>query len=813
MKRIIAVFALFLCITVNNQKVQAQKNISIDNIANIKVDELSDDQIKQFSVELRNSGYSMDQFEKMAMQKNMPRNEFAKLKSRLERLDASAASSNAVQGFDRSYQGANDANDKSGKVFKALEKNIFGSELFSSTNLTFEPNLKIATPANYQLGPDDELIIDVYGYSEATFKLKVSPEGYIRVPNVGPIQVSGNTIETARKKIIAQLTSIYSGINTGETMVNITLGSIRSIKVVILGEVNLPGTYTLPSLATVFNALYASGGPNKNGSFRNIKVIRNGKVIAVVDVYDFLLKGESKGNIRLADQDMIKVSAYENRIELKGEVKRPAYYEVVKNETLKDVIGYAGGFTDEAYRERIKVVRNTSKEKSVADIPSEMFGLFYPSSGDVYEVGKVLERFSNRVIVKGAVFRPGYYALDAGLTVSKLIEKAEGLREDAFMSRAILYRLKEDNSLELINLDLNEVLKGKGDIALKREDVLEINSKLALKERYTLIVKGEVMRPGEYPFAANAKVEDLIVAAGGLKENASLKKIEIARRVQGNDFVGSMETAKIINYEIDPQLKTNSDLILEPFDIITVYAVPGYTAQRMLTVEGEVMYPGQYSLSNKKERVSDIIKRSGGLSSTAYVDGAFLVRTRKLSPAEQIIWRQKMDALEKEAKDSIRLKEIIDKEVANLTSIVGINLSKILKNPGSKDDLILEDGDVISIPSQKQTIKVSGEILYPIRIPYRSGKRFSWYLRGAGGYTEKALRRRSYVVYANGSVKSTRNFILFNWHPKIKPGSEIIVPPKQERRKVSAVELVSVTSGLSTVALLIYTILNSTTSK
>lgn len=808
MNKKIAGVILLLCLSVSCVQVFAQKkSISMQDISEIKVDELSDEQVKQFVAEFKSSGYGINELEKIATQRKMPAEEVRKLKERVAKLEQYTNEGVDNESFDRSFsKDAAKTDDEQKAAFEVLEKKVFGAELFNNKNLTFEPNLKIATPANYQLGPDDELIIDIYGYSEATHRLNVTPDGFIRIPLLGPLQVSGLTIEQARRKIERQLSAIYSGISSGQTSVNITLGTIRSIKVSILGEVNLPGSYTLPSLATVFNALYVSGGPNKNGSFRNIKVIRNGKVVATVDVYDFLLKGDSKGNIRLNDQDVIKVSPYDTRVELKGEVKRPAYYEVSGKETLKEVLGFAGGFTDEAYRERIKVFRNTSKEKSVADVPEEMFAMFTPQSGDVFEIGKIIDRFTNRVEISGAVFRPGVYALEEGMTIGRLIKKADGIKEDAFTSRAIIYRLKEDNSSEVISFNVSDVLNGKNDIELKREDLIEINSKLALKEEYIITINGAVLRPGKYPYADNARVEDLIIAAGGLRDNASRKKIEIARRFKGEGENKGSETARIITYEVNEDLTGKSDILLMPYDIITVYSIPGYTAQKRITLEGELLYPGEYVIASKTERISDIIKRGGGLTPFGFEEGAILIRTKKLNEADKLIRQQKIDALIKQTKDTSGIQQLINKEVGNLTSTVGIDLKRIMKNPGSKYDLLLEDGDMISIPSQRQTVKISGEVLYPVRIPYTKMKGFKRYVNGAGGYTEKALKRGGYVVYANGGAKATRKFLMFNIHPEIRPGAEIIIPAKEEKKGVSAVEVVSIATSITTVAILIVTL-------
>ncbi|MES2560289.1 MAG: SLBB domain-containing protein [Bacteroidota bacterium] len=812
---------------------QNGNNITLQNLGTVKVDDLTDEQIQAFWNQAQERGLSMVQLQQMAVQRNMPSQEFAKLKTRIENLSQSSRKTEEKVddqdgrrlAEDQEWDDSGDEKSEPGKKIakpgdrtttqsttrttdKTAKSKVFGADLFNNKKLTFEPNLKIATPQNYQLGPDDELLIDVSGFSEASYKLKVSPDGQIRVPQVGPIAVSGLTIEQARKKITRALSGIYGSVNTGETSINITLGNIRSIKVTVLGEITNPGTYTLPSLATAFNSLYVSGGPNKNGSFRNIKIIRNGKVLTTIDVYEFLLKGEAKGNVRLQDQDVVKVGSYETRVEIKGEVKRTGLYEVTAKETLKDVIEYAGGYTNDAYRDRIKVYRNTSKEKSVADIPGELVPMFVPKAGDVYTVDKVLSRFSNRVQINGAVFRPGFFALDGGLTLASLIKKADGLTEDAFTSRGLIYRLKADNSLEVVSFDLNEVLNGK-DIALQREDNIQILSKLKLREDYIVSIAGEVLAPGNYPYAENMRVEDLIVTAGGLRESASKTKIEIARRIKSVDVSNaSSEVSTIITYEVSDDLKTaeGKAVVLLPFDVVSIYRLPGFQTQRNITVEGEVLHPGQYTLTRNNEKISEIIKRSGGMTANAFPDGAVLVRTKKITGIDLYIRKKQMESFEKQSKDSSRAKELSETEFADNVSIVGIDLKKILKNPGGASDLIMEEGDVIRIPREVQTVKVSGEVLYPVSIQYKKGKRFGKYINGAGGYTQRALKKKGYVVYTNGSAESTSKFLVFNIHPKIKPGSEVIIPPREERRKLSAVEVVGITSSLATLVLIITTL-------
>lgn len=800
----ILVFSIFV-LNLNYSTAQNQA-LSLQNIAKIKVDELSDNEIAEFWEKTQNSGLTLSQLEKEAKNRNVPADEIIKLKERINNLQTNTLNkSKTTKTGERKSTSKTNVNEQLGKE----ESKIFGAELFNNKNLTFEPNMKMATPQNYQIGPDDELIIDIYGYSEETMNLNVSPDGNIRIPLAGIVQVSGLTIEQAKVKIIRALSQIYERINTGETKVNITLGNIRSIKVLIVGEVNLPGTYTLPSLATVFNALYASGGPNKNGSMRNIKVIRNNKVIVTLDIYDFMLKAEAKGNIRLQDQDIIKINPYENKISIKGEVKREGYFEVQKNETLNDVINFAGGFTNDAFKERIKVIRNTSKQKSVADIQQELFGMFNPKSGDEFLVDKLLNRFENRVIINGAVFRPGTYALESGLSVLKLINKAEGLKEDAFTTRAIIYRLKEDNSLTMLSINLIDAKEGKvPDILLQREDIIQIASKLDLKEGYNVTINGQVINPGSFSYAQNMKIEDLIIAAGGFKEAASYSRVEVSRRKFDIDKTkANTEIAIVKQFDLDKDLKDNASLKfeLEPFDIVNVFTQPGYEPQKNVSIEGEVVYPGKYTLEKNNEHISDLLKRSGGLTASGSIEGIVLLRQKNKNVVENIIKANKLRALQKQSKDTADVNEQILNSENEDYDIVGIDVKKILKKPGSNADLFLREGDIIRVPYEKQTVLVSGEVLYPVKVNINNASGLKGFVTNAGGFSSKALRRKSYVVYANGTVKATNNFLVFNLYPKIKPGCEIIIPKKDIKRGTSMAEITAITTSLSTLVFLIVT--------
>ena len=568
---------LFSFLSISPGIIYAQNGGMNQNLVNVKVDDLSDQQVLNFWKQFQSKGLTINDLEREVSTRKMPSEELDKLKKRIKKLAPDDLEIPVNEGNKENPEREQAQRDREisfdyNESFENLKPRIFGSELFNNKKLSFEPNLKMATPLNYQIGPDDELNIDIFGYSEQSYKLKVSPEGAIRIPNLGPVQVSGLSVEQAQNKIRSSLVKLYPRIASGETSVSVTLGNIRSIKVVILGEVNLPGTYTLPSLATVFNALYVSGGPNDNGSFRNIKLVRNSKVIIRIDMYDFLLNGNTKANIRLQDQDVIKIEAFEDRVEIKGYVKREGFFEVLPKENLKQLLGFAGGFSPNAYTSRIKVNRNTGKQKTVADIDQVSYTNFLPRNGDVFFVDSILNRFENRVEIKGAVFRPGFFGLEENNSILKLIRNAEGLQEDAFLTRATIMRKKEDNNLEIISFNLQELLNGStADIQLKREDIVQVASKIELKETMRVTINGEVQKPGNFPYAANMRIEDLIILAGGLKESASLAKIEVAQRNYNSDKNNPNSDIAIINsFTINKELKNdpNSKYVLAPFNVV-----------------------------------------------------------------------------------------------------------------------------------------------------------------------------------------------------------------------------------------------------
>ncbi|WP_288883144.1 SLBB domain-containing protein [Pedobacter panaciterrae] len=836
----------------------SQSAFSQTNYADVKVDDLTDTQIRQLMQRAESVGYNDAQLEQMAAAQGMNATEIQKLRLRVEKIrkqeggqsndksDSNGSNRNQqngneldrTRGFDkqnvRDTTKNNNKTDSSGnlktkkaleeekleemkKLFEGLKPKIFGEDLFKNENLTFEPNLRMATPKSYVVGPDDELLIDLSGDNEANYKLKVSPDGTIRLQYVGLISVGGLTIEQATSKIRSSMASTYPSLRSGRTSVAITLGNIRSIKVTVIGEVVKPGSYTVPSLFTVFNALYESGGPNRNGSFRKIQVVRNNKVVSTIDVYDFLLNGIQLNNIRLQDQDVINVPVYQTRVEMAGEVKRPALYEALNTETLEDMVRFAGGFSNDAYTAQIKVLQKTNKERKITDVPADDYNKYNPLNGDKYVVEAILDRFENRVEISGAVFRPGQFELDENLTLKQLIGKADGLKEDAFLNRGYISRLNADNSLSLLSFDVAKVLAGtEADIKLQREDKVTISSIFDLREEYKVTIQGEVREPGIFEYGDNMNLESLIQMAGGFKEGATPNRIEISRRIKNSDATSvSAQTAEVFTVNVDQNLKIQEkDFTLKPFDIVSIRSSESYQVQRQVKVEGEVLYPGTYTITKKDERISDIMKRAGGLSPLAYVEGASLKRT---GGAEA----RAIDSLErrKEEKEKLmnlqRLKQsgakdttTIEKDLQILRSdLVGIDLEKILKKPLSRNDLIVEDGDVIRVPKELQTVRVTGEVLKPNSIVYIKGRSFKGYVDGAGGFSYNAYKKGAYIVYSNGSVAAAKKFLFFNNYPQVKPGAEIFVPKRAEREKMNVQAWIGISTAFASLAAIVVSLL------
>jgi len=681
---------------------------------------------------------------------------------------------------------------------------IFGHEIFRDRRINFEPNENVATPQDYKLGPDDEVIIDIWGYNEASIRETITPEGKINIDQIGPVYLSGLTIKEASEKIKKVLGSKYSGID-GErpnTEVSVSLGQIRTIQVNVMGEVNTPGAYRLSPFSTVFTAIYRAGGVNDKGSLRNIKLVRGDKVVSQADIYEYIFSGNTSSDIRLQDGDVLIVPAYGNLVKIGGNVKRPMYYEMRDGESLASLIEYAGGFKGNAYTSSITVLRKSGHERSVASVSEENSGSFALRNGDEVRVDANLDRYTNLVEIKGSVFHPGAYELCPEIsTVRQLVERAGGLMEDAFMNRAVIHREKEDLSYETVSVPLGDIMSGaRPDISLKKNDLLVISNKFDVENRGTLTINGSVNNPGTFPFSSNTTIEDLILQAGGLLEGASLSKVDISRRYvdpYGKEVPDKLGETYSFSIKDGLVVDGGEQFVLEPYDVVSVRKSPTYQTQQFVTVEGEVVFPGEYVLQSKSERLSSIIVRAGGLSKYAYLRGGLLTRKTSEEQLELNEVTEKLSKKQKSVRDSLDTESVLFKPTYN----IGIDMEKALANPGSIDDIILMEGDKITIPENSNVVSISGEVLYPNVVIYQPGKNLDYYISQAGGYTENSKRSRVYVIYMNGNVSRAGG-------AKFEPGCQIVVPKKRERREISATEIMSIGTSTASLATMVVSLIN-----
>ncbi len=773
--------------------------ININSLENVSAGSLSTAQVREIKKSYNETGRSIDDFVSFAVSKGMKEQEAEKLKARLiadnSKTEKETKGDIAVA-RNQMAESVIEEMKENPEQAKFINNRIFGSDLFSNSKMTFAPNQNIPTPKNYIVGPGDVLIVDVYGYAENTMQLTVTSEGNVRIPNLGPVMVNGLTIEAVQSKIKKQLSSIYSSISSGNTQVSVTIGNVKSINVYITGNVSKPGTYTLSSLSTVYNALYACAGPTTSGSLRNIKVVRGGKNIATIDLYTFLTNGDLSNNISLQDQDVIHVPAYDIRVSIDGALKRPGVFEMKQGETLKDLLSYAGGFTENAYQNRITVQRTTEREKSVADVSSELYGMFPLQTGDQFIVAEVLDRFSNRVKIFGGVFRPGPYALDSGMTLMDLVKKADGLLENAYLERATITRLRDDLTPELISFNVKDLLDGKFNLLLKKEDEVTIGTMKDLEEKKTVSIYGQVLSPGTYPFYENMTVKDLIFLAKGFKEFAAIDKIELSRRVKDDSKLKeNVEKNEIKIISVDRSLSAggDGDILLEPGDMISVRLKEGIESNKTMSILGEVRSPGDYVITSKRERISDIMARAGGISNYAYVQGAFMIRKGVRSAAERMRDAKLIQKISETEGDP----ELI-KQLQNRTDLVGIDMEDILKHPGGEKDIYVEDGDMIYVPKQLQTITVNGKVQVPGMMVF-NGHSARKAIRRSGGFGSHADKRHVYVAYANGEMQSTGHFGFIKNYPKIKPGAHLYVPEKEETNEDRRARANFIAAVLSTV--------------
>ena len=660
------------------------------------------------------------------------------------------------------------------KVSTASENGVFGRNIFNIDKLTFQPNLNMATPENYRLGPGDEVIVDVWGASQNTMRLEVSPDGYVNIANLGPVYLNNMTIKDARQLLKQELGKIYAD---SANNIQVTLGNIRTIQVNVMGEVRAPGTYALSSLSTVFHALYASGGVSDIGSLRNVQVARGGKTIARLDVYEYIMKGQIQDDIRLQDGDVVIVPTYDELVKITGKVKRPMFYEMKNGESAATLLKYAGGFSSDAYKKSIRVLRKDGKEFSVKTVDDMHYSAFKLIDGDVVMVDSILNRFNNRLEVKGAVYHPGVFELSGSLnTVRQLVEKADGLLGDAFTGRAVLYRERENLTKEVLPVDIEGILKGTSpDIALQKNDILYIPSIHDLQDMGKVTISGEVNKPGSYTYADHMSLEDLVITAGGLKESASLVRVDVSRRIRdpkgttepdmiGQNFSFGLKDGFVVDGE--------AGFELQPYDQVFVRRSPSYTEQVNVTVDGEVLYRGEYTLSTKSERLSSLIQRAGGVSRYAYVRGAKLRRVaneeelRRMEDVVKMVRREIGETLA----TSLGLK-------VDSTFTVGIDLEAALANPGGDADLVLREGDVLTVPEYNNTVKVNGAVMMPNTVSYAAGKSVKYYLSQAGGYSANAKKSQKFIIYMNGQVAEVKG----SGKKQIEPGCEIVVPNKTKK--------------------------------
>lgn len=778
--------------------------------------QMSDEAVVKYALEGRQSGKSDQQIGKELLARGVTPEQVERLKQKYE----DSRTSSGTVAADQVISGQRRERPRSSSDTLAVEippvpdpaergadsRAVFGRNVFRSRALTFEPNENQATPENYRLGPGDEVIIDIWGENERSLREEISPEGNIMVEQVGPVYLNGLTIKEANAKLRGVFGQIYAGVSgdSPASEVRVTLGRLRTIQVNVMGEVEMPGTYRLSSFATVFHALYQAGGVTDIGTLRNIRVLRSGREVASVDIYKYLFHGDSKDDIRLEEGDIVLVPSYDLLVEVTGCVKRPMRYEMEAGEPLSQLLAYAGGFTGDAYGREVRVVRTMGREHELFNVDSVGYGTFALMDGDSVAVGRVLDRYANRIEVQGAVYRPGMYELGEGThTIRELIGRAEGLREDAFRGRALLFRERDDLTPEIVAVDLEGVLSGRlTDISLRRNDVLVVSSVHDLEDRGGFTIGGEVARPGVYPYAAHTTVEDLIVQAGGLLDGASTVKVEVSRRLKDpKSTTPSNGVGKVYAFSLKEGLVVDGEAGFElaPFDVVEVRRSPGYQPQRQVVLDGEVVFTGNYTLIRKNERLSDLVKRAGGITDDAYVRGGRLIR--RMNEEERAVRDAALRAAQQNrGADSVSLEKLM----ADDYYAVGIELDKALSNPGSDYDVVLREGDRLVVPEYVSTVKINGDVMYPNTTVYLKDKRVKYYIAQAGGYGARAKRNKAYIVYMNGRVARVKG------RAKVEPGCEIIVPSKRDRKRMGIAEILGLTTSAASIGTMAASIANMT---
>ena len=796
-------FVLFVILSCSNQLHAQNSLFESQDLSKTNIDDYSDSQLIAFYNKAKETGLTESQLYKMVAQKGLPGQEISKLRERLMVISEKNLDKTAENDQEKTSDIPHPY-DSSG-LNKNLQKfqndqSIFGSELFTSNSLVFEPNLRIPAPVGYVLGPDDELIISVYGFSEKKYNVTINESGEIYIPNVGPVYISGLSIEEASERIKNKLAStIYKAIKTGKTKVQVTLGKIRSIRVTVIGEAKKPGTFTVSSLTTLYNILYLCGGPSTMGSYRNIQVIRGNKVKTTADLYDFLSDGNQKDNILLQEGDVIRIPYYKNRVTLSGDVKRVGKYEMLDDESFTDLLKYSGGFTDDAYRGAVTVTRITNTEKKIIDLEADGYSSFKPNGSDRYVVRKLQDEFENRIVISGSVLRPGPYQLSAGLTLDSLIEKAGGLTRDAYTNRISIFRLMQNKMPTVLSVDLDS-LNGTNKIFLVKDDSVAVHSLFEFQDSNYITVEGNVRIPDRVRWRKNLSLRDLLLASGGISESGDSTNIEISRRIRNAniDKVNHNETQVIT---VDLTSKDYRDVILEPSDMVIVKKLPGYSTQRTVLILGAVESPGKYALENSEDKISNIVNRAGGFIASADSNSISIRRRIKsnLTKEEKEALFQRILNINS---DSLVQNPRLRDEVYKTYDLISVDLHRALANPGSADNLTLEDGDILSVERSSNLVKVSGEVYFPTIVTYTPDKNLKYYVQQAGNFTNYARKSGALVIYPDGKAASVKHFLWFKTYPTVTPRSEIFVPQKEKsnRPRLSIAEFALMVSSLGIIA-------------
>ncbi len=841
-------FAFFIAVLAP-QAVQAQfGSFGIGDIQNVQVDNLSDQELLNFYRQMQAQGFTIQEVGNIARARGMPPSQVSRLTARLNQIatgrdsadrdtrSLSRSGEDTALQFDsalrpieeelliselRRLVDQRDEEDLMRQLDLILEEGfpVFGAKLFAGSSLSFEPSMNIPTPVDYIFGTDDQIRIDIWGAAEAEYTLTVDPDGNIRIPNIGPVRIGGLKYDDAKEKILTNLKRIYSGLNlsdpgSGNTFADVSLGNVRSINVSMIGEVRQPGSYTVSSLASVFNMLYAAGGPSRSGTWRGIQIIRGDSVVTEFDLYDLIVHANQRDNIRLKDQDIIRIPPYMNRVRLNGEVKRPGIYEMKEGETLRDLMEFSGGFSEEAYMDRIVLHRTTNIQRSISDVAWPDGGDIEMRNGDQIEITAIIDRYENRVRIEGAVFREGDFELTEGMTLTDLLEKAEGVKDDAYQERGIIFRSQDNLMLESIAFSVRDILEGNAeDIELRRDDLVRISSLFDLQETFTITVSGAVNNTGRFEYLNGMTLEDAIFLANGLRDEAASYRVEVARRVIDEDTrIKVNQIAEVYQFEIDSNFSfqdRDNEFVLQPFDRVFVRTKPNYQRQLTVRIEGEVQFPGEYVLERRDARLTDLLEQAGGLSQYAYPLGASMLRVLEVSTeeVERPDFQERSNVLAALNLENVDLDRF---ETINDTTFtpVGIRLTEAISDPYGTNDLRLEEGDVIRIPRQFQTVRVEGGVLSPVTMRYVPGRGLQNYINSAGGTTDRGQRHRAYIVYANGEVDRVKRFLRMRSNPSVEPGATIIVPEKPAGEQMTPQQTIALTSAILNTTILLFTVID-----